>query len=154
MGQLFTRTCKNQITSWLVHTYNIFGAWTNHGQTRTHKTHHDPDLGEASTFPFIVLSVHGHGPCTQMSFCPRTPKLGVSKFSKCRLLRFWKFIIFCVNVQLRWGPKQSCSPRQELFKICGMPLAHHLNTRESRWFPTFSGRESNCQFDSRPFFWP
>jgi hypothetical protein len=33
-------------------------------------------------------------------------------------------------------------------------VARHLHARKPRWFPTFSGRESNCQLDSRPFFWP
>jgi hypothetical protein len=38
--------------------------------TWTHKTHHNPDLGEATTFPLIVFFMHGHGICTPMSFCP------------------------------------------------------------------------------------
>jgi hypothetical protein len=54
---------------------NIFNAWTCHRQTWTHKIHHDPDLGEATTFPLIVLFAHGYGVSTQMSFCPETPKL-------------------------------------------------------------------------------
>jgi hypothetical protein len=33
-------------------------------------------------------------------------------------------------------------------------VTHHLHARKSGRFPTFNGRESNCQFDSRPFFWP
>jgi len=56
-----------------MHSWNIFGAQTNHGQTQTHKIHHDPDLGEATTFPFTVYSVLGHRTNTQMSFCPKTP---------------------------------------------------------------------------------
>jgi len=28
-----------------------FGAQMSHGQTRTHKTHHNSDLGETATFP-------------------------------------------------------------------------------------------------------
>jgi hypothetical protein len=46
----------------------------NHEQTPTHKTHHGLDLGEATTFPLIVLFVLGHGVNTQMAFCPETPK--------------------------------------------------------------------------------
>jgi len=38
-----------------MHSYNTFGAWTSHEQTRTQKTHHNLDLGEATTFPLIVL---------------------------------------------------------------------------------------------------
>jgi hypothetical protein len=47
----------------------------NHKQTQTHKTHHNLDLGEVTTFPLIVLFVHGHGGNIQMSFCPWTPKI-------------------------------------------------------------------------------
>jgi hypothetical protein len=72
--QLFTRTCTNQTTSWLMHSRSTFDARTNHEQTRTHKTHHDPDSGEATTFPLIVFFVLGYGVSTQMPFCLRTPK--------------------------------------------------------------------------------
>jgi hypothetical protein len=41
----------------LVHSWNTFGAWTNHEQTRIHKNHHGPNLGEATTFPFIIFFV-------------------------------------------------------------------------------------------------
>jgi hypothetical protein len=58
-----------------MHSLNIFGARTNHRQTRTHKTHHGPDLGEATTFPLIVYSVHFHEAHIQMGFCPETPKI-------------------------------------------------------------------------------
>jgi hypothetical protein len=57
-----------------------FGAQTNHAQTQTHKTHHGPDLGEATTFPFIVYFVLGHMTCTQMSFCFETPKWELRNF--------------------------------------------------------------------------
>jgi hypothetical protein len=57
-----------------MHSSNTFSAQTNHEQTRTHKTHHNLDLGEATTFPLIVYFVHGHMTNTQMSFCPRIPK--------------------------------------------------------------------------------
>jgi len=46
---------------------SAFGARMNHGQTqihKTHKTHHGPDLGEATTFPLIVLSMLSHGAST------------------------------------------------------------------------------------------
>jgi hypothetical protein len=43
-------------------------------QTRIHKTHHAPDLGEATTFPLIILFASLHGSHIQMAFCPGTPK--------------------------------------------------------------------------------
>jgi hypothetical protein len=38
-----------------------FGAHMSHEQPRTHKIHHGPDLGEATTFPFIIYFLLGHG---------------------------------------------------------------------------------------------
>jgi hypothetical protein len=61
------------ITSWLMHSWSTFGARANEAQTQTHKTHHGPNLGEATTFPLIVFSMFGHTANIQMSFCPRTP---------------------------------------------------------------------------------
>ncbi len=69
--------------------WNTFGARMSHGHRRTHKTHHDLDLKEATTFPFIIFPMIGHGGYTQMSFFSRTPKLEVSKFLKLGFLPFW-----------------------------------------------------------------
>jgi hypothetical protein len=71
---------QTKTTSWLVHSWNTFGPRMNHGQTQIHKNHHGLDLGEAITSPLIGFSMLGHGASTQMSFCPKTPKLGVPKF--------------------------------------------------------------------------
>jgi hypothetical protein len=44
-------------------------------QTQTHETHHGLDLGEATTFPFIVDFVPLHEAHIQVTFCPEIPKL-------------------------------------------------------------------------------
>jgi hypothetical protein len=97
-----------------VHSWNIFCTQTNHEQTQTHKTHHELDLGEATTFPFIIFFVSGHGGNTQMSFCPATPKLRIPKFSKLGLSQLWKPITSSENLRLRWDQMQSYSPRWDL----------------------------------------
>jgi hypothetical protein len=56
-----------------MHSWSTFGAQMNHGQTKIHKIHHSPYLGEATTFPLIIFFVLGHKANTQMSFCPETP---------------------------------------------------------------------------------
>jgi len=76
-NQLFTRTYTNQTTSWIVCNLSIFSAQTSHGQTQTHKTHHDSDLKEVTTFPLVVYFMPGHGANAQMSFCPKIPKIGI-----------------------------------------------------------------------------
>jgi len=88
--------------------WTTFGARTSHRQTRTHKTHHSLDLGEATTFSLIVYSMLGHGTSTQMSFCPKTPKS--RKFPQLGLLQLWGPITLRANLRLRWSLKQSCSP--------------------------------------------
>jgi len=64
-----------QTTKWLIHIREhpwVLGQTTG---TLTHKTHHDPDSGEASTFPHIVFSATLHGGYIQMALFPGTPKL-------------------------------------------------------------------------------
>jgi len=39
-------------------------------------------LGGSHHLPLIIFSPHGHGPYTQMSFCPGTLKLGILKLLK------------------------------------------------------------------------
>jgi len=51
-----------------------------------------------------------------MSFCSETPKLGVPKCPKLKLLRLWKPIIFFgAYLWLRQSLKRSCSPYQKKF---------------------------------------
>ncbi len=82
-----------------------------HGFTR----HRGLDLGEAITFPLILFFVINHGGCIQMSFCLKTPKLGVSKFPKLGLPTLWRAIISCANLWLKWAFKQSYNP---CWKLC------------------------------------
>jgi hypothetical protein len=73
--QLLTHTCINQTTSWLVHSLSTFGAKTKHEQIQIHNTHHNPNLGEATTFPLIVYFVPLHKAHIQMTFW-EIPKVG------------------------------------------------------------------------------
>jgi hypothetical protein len=68
------RTNTKPRTSGLVHNWNTLNVKTSHGQTRTHKTHHSSNLGEATTFPLVVYYVPLHEAHIQMAFCPKTPK--------------------------------------------------------------------------------
>jgi hypothetical protein len=79
-------------------------GWTT-GQTRTHKTHHGPNLGEATTFPFIIYFVPSHETSTQMPFCPRTPKW------ESRNSQSWDSYDF-------GGPNFLCRPSIELKQSC------------------------------------
>ncbi len=65
--------------------------------TWTHKTHHGPDSGEATTFPHIVFSAAGRVGYIRMAQIPGTPEITPD----CR-------------VGSRRGLNQSCSPRRDL----------------------------------------
>jgi hypothetical protein len=141
----------NQKTSWLVHSWSLFGAWMSFRKTWTHKTHHSLNLGEDTTFSFIVFFVLGHRAYTQMSFCPKTPKLGVLNFLKLGFMQFWRLIISCVDLQLRWSLKQSCSPCQELSNDMCHATCTQLNQGDS-WLLVVRNKIGNLTFDL--FFWP
>jgi hypothetical protein len=52
-----------------------------HGHTQIHKTHHGPDLGEATTFPLIAYFVPLHEAHIQMTFLFQDSQVGVLKLS-------------------------------------------------------------------------
>ncbi len=69
-----SKPAQNQQTSWLAQGWNTFGAKTSNGRLQTHKIHHGPDSGEATTFPHIVYFAPPRGSGIRMVFCPGTPK--------------------------------------------------------------------------------
>jgi hypothetical protein len=114
-----------------VHSWSTFGARMNHGRIRTHKTHHNPDLGEATTFPLIVYSVHVHKTNIQMTFFPRLPS-GTSKFPELRFPQLWGHITLCAYFRFRWGLKKSYSLRWELSNGMSHATCTHGNRDDSQ----------------------
>jgi hypothetical protein len=112
--QSFTRICTNQTKSWLLDSLSTFGARTNHGQLRTHKTHHNPNLGASHHLPpYSIL-------CAS-SWCPHPngilswdSQVGVSEFPQLELPQLWGPITLRADLWLQWGLKQSYSPCWEL----------------------------------------
>ncbi len=117
--------------------------------TWTHKTHHSPDSGEATTFPHILFSATRHGGYIQMAQILGTPKME-SQIVPAGLPELWTAITPDYRVRSQRGLNQSCSPCRAFQRH--VARSNRMSGRGR--FPTFSGRESNCQFDSRPFFCP
>ncbi len=118
--------------------------------TLTHKTHHGPDSGEATTFPHIVFSTARSGGYIQMAQILETPKM------ESRNCPSWTSrTLDAHNSQLqslivtRFKPKLYPSSRSFQRHVA---LSNRMSKRGR--FSTFSGWGSNCQFDSRPFFCP
>jgi hypothetical protein len=105
---------QNQTRSWLMHSLTTFVAKTSHGQTRIHKIHHAPDLGEATTFPLIIYFVPLHEAHIQMTFCPETLKWESQNCQSWDFCNFGAPITLRVDLRFRWGLKQSYSPHWEL----------------------------------------
>jgi hypothetical protein len=80
-------------------------------------THHGPDSGEATTFPFIVFSAALHRGYIQVALFPRTPKVEsrtVPKLSRFRLPGLWATITSRPKLGSGQGLNKSCSSRREL----------------------------------------
>jgi hypothetical protein len=56
-----------------MHSWNTFGAWMKHEQTRIHKTHHGLNLREATAFPLIGLAFKRHFVLGFSSWNPEIP---------------------------------------------------------------------------------
>ncbi len=98
-----------------MHSLNIFGVRMSHEQIRTHKTHHDPDLGGSHHLPpYIILCASPQGPHAN-GILSRDSQIGVPKFPQLGLPRLWGPITLCTNLWLWWGLNQSCSPPWDLF---------------------------------------
>jgi hypothetical protein len=85
--------------------------------TLTHKTHHGPNSGEATTFPHIVFSAARSGGYIQMAQILKTPKMesrncpetvSVGVPGLCELIT-----PDCI-IRSRRGLNQSCNPRRDL----------------------------------------
>jgi hypothetical protein len=102
--------------------------------TRTHKTHHDSDLGEATTFPFKVYSLAGHGAYIQMVFLSQDSQVGVPKLCQQGLSRLWSPITLRTDFGSRCGLKQSCSSRRELSNGMWQVVYSQVNRVDSQLF--------------------
>ncbi len=116
----------------------------------THLTHHGPDSGEATTFPLIVFSAALRRGYIQMAIFLGTPKLESRNCPGWSLRTLGAHISRLQSwIATRSEPKLYPSSRSFQRRVT---LSNMMSGRGR--FPTFSGRESNCQFDSRPFFCP
>ncbi len=87
----------------------FFSAWLEHfwctNEPRAYTDSRDsPQVkfgGSHHLHPYSIFCDVNHGGCIQMSFCPRTPKLGILKFSKLGLLAFWKAITSLLDLRLK-----------------------------------------------------
>jgi len=102
--------------------------------TFTHKIHHGPNSGEATTFPLIIFSATLHGGYIQMAVFSWDSQVGVSKLSRVGVPQFWTGITFRLDLRLGRGLNQNCSPRQELFNAVSHTLCKRRDHIDSWLF--------------------
>jgi hypothetical protein len=134
--------------------------------TRTHKTHHGPNLEEAITFPLIVYFAPLHRAYIQMAFLSRDSRVGVPKLRQPGLPQFWSPITLRANLGSRCDLKQSCSSHRELSNGMSHVVYRQVNRVDSLlflarvklavWLPTFFGAitcVSDVQMSNVSPFW-
>jgi hypothetical protein len=118
-----------------------FGARTSYKQTRTHKTHHNPDLGKA--YSILYAWPRDQHPNVILS---QDSLMGVSKFSQLGFSQLWGPIILHADLWLRWGLKKICSPCWEFSN----GMSHATFMQENRGDPRLlvvGSQIANLTFD-------
>ncbi len=128
--------------------------WGQATGTLDHKTHHGPDLGVSHhLIPYSILCDSPRHPRPNVTFS-RDSQVGVPKLSR-NCLEWSPGTLRAHNSRLQsliaTRSKSNLYPSLRSFQ---RRIALSIWRSGRGRFPTFSGRESNCQFDSRPFFCP
>ncbi len=91
-----------------------------------------PRLGGSHHLPpYNILYGWPQGPHPN-AFLSRDSHLGIPKLPKLGLLQLWGPITLCADLGLRWGLKQSCSPRREFFNDMLHAICTQRNWVDSR----------------------
>jgi len=110
-----------------------------------------PRLGGSHHLPpYSILYTSPHGPHPKWLFVPGLPS-GSPEITQIGTPAILEPHNFASKPRIEMQSKAKLYFSLRAFQ---QYVARHLQTSKSGRFPTFSGRESNWQFDSRPFFWP
>ncbi len=155
-SNLITHTGLHKLNNQLVsEQLQHFGARTNHGQTQIHKTHHDLDLGKPPPSPLQYTLCLAIGLALKCHFVPRlpsgSPKIPIVRSTQVAGVPTLGAHNFVCKPPIKIRSEENLYPSSRAFQYY---VARHMHVRKSGRFSTFSGQESNCQFDSQPFFWP
>ncbi len=136
-------------TRWLVHSQSTFGVRTSHGQLG-HTRLTTAQLGGSHHLPpYSILCSSPWGPHPN-GFLFRDCQIGILKFPQLGFRDLEVHNLAC-KPSITMRPKEKLQPLSRAFQ---QYVTCRLHTRKSGRFLTFNGWESNCQFDSRPFFCP
>ncbi len=124
--------------------WSTFGAWTNHRQTRTHKTYHGPNFGTPPPSPYSSCLATRLAPkCHFFLGLPTSKILEIRTFTTLEAHKFLCGPLIEMKFETKFYPSLRTSQQY---------VVHHLHISKSRRFLIFNGQESNCHFDSQLFF--
>jgi len=110
-----------------------------------------PGLGGSHHLPPYNILCNSPRRLHPNGYFSRYSRVGVPKSRQMGFPRLWSPITLRSDLGSQCSLKQSCSSRRELSNDMWQAPCSSVNRVDSR---PFCGRESNCQFNSRPFFWP
>jgi hypothetical protein len=137
-------------TRWLVPSRSTFGVRTSHGQLGFIRFTTAQTWGKPPPSPLYYILYLSMGATSKWHFVPGLPSgsLEISKLGTSVTLGAHNFLC---RPPIDIRSEEKLYPFSRAFQWY---MAHYLHASKSGQFLTFSGRESNSQFDSRPFFWP
>ncbi len=143
---LFTHTGLHKTnTKWLVHSWNTFGVRTSYGQLGHTRLTTARTWGKPPPSPYSILYTSPRGPHPN-GFLSQDSQVGVPKLPRLGLPQLWSAITLHVDLWLRWGMKQSCSPCQELSNGMSHVICTHGNRVDS-WLLVVGNQIANLTPD-------
>jgi hypothetical protein len=105
-----------------------------------------PGLGGSHHLPpYSILCTSPRGPHPN-DILSWDSQVGVPKLPKLGLPRLWGPITLRADLGLRWSLKQSCSPRQELFKSASHTICTQVNWVDS-WLLVVGSQTAHLTLD-------
>ncbi len=135
---------------WLVHSWSTFGAKTSHMQLGHTRFTTAQTWGKPPPSPLQYTLCLSMGVTSKWLFVPGLPS-GSPEILTTGIPATLRTHNFMCRPPIAMRSKEKLYPSLRTFQ---QYVARYLHTRKSGRFSTFSGRESNYQFDSRPLFWP
>ncbi len=91
--------------------------------------------------PYSIFCTSPQGPHPN-DFLSQDSQVGVSKLPRLGLLWLWGAITLCVDLQLKWGLKQSCSPCQDILNDMSHAICTYGNRVDS-WLLVVESQTAN-----------
>jgi hypothetical protein len=146
------KTNHKLVSTLLEHFWWWDSPWVNSNSKNSPRADSDsqdsprPRLGGSHHLPpYSILCASSRGPHPN-GILSWDSQMGVPKLPKLGFSRLWGPITLCVDLRLRWGLKQSCSPCRDIFNV----MSHATWTQGNRvnsWLLVVVSQNANLTLD-------